>query len=207
MTEKKSEKKASGKAEEPNLDTPAATKPEIHIFNVVGISPLLQNNPASFIGSKENADLAAGKKKYVDEEEALLRLYKDPEGNYCHPAEAFRKSMVRAVVGRKFGKMTATTAIQGSVFIVEPYALILDEDGELAKEYAIDRRSCVVGKARILRCRPCWPKWRMRVPLEIDTAFLAPSQVREALSLAGRIKGIGDYRPEKGGGFGRFKVE
>ena len=46
----------------------------------------------------------------------------------------------------------------------------------------------------------------MQVPLEIDTAILRPEQVDEALNLAGRIIGIGDYRPEKGGGFGRFSA-
>ncbi len=200
-------KESTEEKQEMALDAPATMKPEIHVFNVVGISPLLQNNPAEFIGAPEEGVLGAGKKQYNDEDEARARVYKDPEGKYCHPAEAFTKSMVNAVKGKKFGKMFATSAIQGSVFIVEPYALLLDEKWKPIQEYTIDRRPCVVGKARILRCRPCWPKWCVRVPLEIDTAILSVHQVREALALAGRIKGIGDYRPEKGGGFGRFKVE
>ena len=112
--------------------------------------------------------------------------------------------MVKAVGGKKFGKMFATAAIKGSVFIVEPFALILDAKGSAATKYTIDRRSVVIGKARVLRCRPMWPGWTMQVPLEIDTAILTPAQVCDAMNLAGRIIGIGDYRPEKGGGFGRF---
>ncbi len=199
-------KKATKEVEtEEEMEVPATMKPEIVVFQIVGISPLLQNNPVAFIGAP-GADLA-GKKTYDDEEEARMRLYLDPDGNHCHPTQAFPRSMAKAVAGKKFGKMFATTAINGAVFITEPFSIIEDEDGNPAKEYTIDRRSVVIGKARVLRCRPCWKNWRMRLALEVDTAILQPSQVSESLALAGRIKGIGDYRPEKGGGFGRFRVE
>lgn len=187
-------------------EAPATMKPEIVVFTVVGISPLLQNNPAEFIGKTEASDLAAGKKVYNDADEAKMRLYLSPDGEYCHPCEAFTKAMVKAVAGKKFGKMFATNAIKGSVFIAEPHALIIDAKGKQAV-YHIDRRPVVVGKARVLRCRPCFANWRMKVAFEIDTAILRPEQVKESLALAGRIIGIGDYRPEKGGGFGRFKIE
>jgi hypothetical protein len=181
-------------------------KPVIVVFTITGRSPLLQNNPANFIGHTEEGNLGAGKKKYDDEEEARLRVYLDGNGSHCHPCEAFTKAMVKAVAGKKFGKVFATSKIKGAVFIVEPFALILDERGNPATKYAIDRRSAVIGKSRVLRCRPMWSPWTMQVPLEIDTAILRPEQVEEALNLAGRIIGVGDYRPEKGGGFGRFSA-
>ena len=184
---------------------PATMKPEIVVFEITGLSPLLQNNPANFIGAEEDGAITAGKKKYEDTEEARLRLYAE-DGYFYHPAEAFTKAMVKAVAGKKFGKMFATTAIKGSVFIAEPSTVILDKSGKQATKYEIDRRPVVVGKARVLRCRPKWSPWKMRLALEVDTAILSAEQVLEALSLAGRIIGIGDYRPEKGGGFGRFSV-
>jgi hypothetical protein len=188
-------------------EAPATMKPEIVTFTIVGISPLLQNNPANFIGKAEGDELVGKKKEYDDAEEAKLRIYLDPDGQHCHPCEAFTKAMVKAVAGKKFGKMFATAAIKGSVFITEPFAVLVDEKGKPAKGYTIDRRPVVVGKARVLRCRPCFSKWRVRLALEIDTAILTPAQVKESLALAGRIIGVGDYRPEKGGGFGRFRVE
>ncbi len=200
-------KKAPSDLHKPEEQTsPATMKPEIIVFHIVGISPLLQNNPAAFIGVDESSGLET-KKVYKDEEEARMRLYVDPDGRYCHPAQAFPKAMVSAASGKKFGKMFATAALKGAVFITEPFAAIEDEKGNPLKEYSIDKRPCVVGKARILRCRPCWSNWHMRIPLEVDRAILQPSQVREVLELAGRIKGIGDYRPEKGGAFGRFRVD
>lgn len=185
--------------------SPATMRPEIVVFKIIGTSPLLQNNPANFIGNDDTA--LAGKKKYKDDEEARLRLYLDGDKNHCHPTESFTKAMVKAVAGKKFGKLFATAVIKGSVFITEPMAVIEDLKGKPAKEYAIDRRPVVVGKARVLRCRPVWNQWQIRLPLEIDTAMISADHVRESLLLAGRIIGVGDYRPEKGGGFGRFKCE
>jgi len=191
----------------PMLDAPATMKPEITVFTVIGISPLLQNNPANFIGKTGDEALGAGKKTYNDDEEAKLRLYLNEDGTFRHPCEAFTKAMVKAVAGKKFGKMFATSAIKGSVFIAEPYATLEDEHGEPLAKYTIDRRPVVIGKARVLRCRPSFPAWRIRLALEIDTAILRAGDVKDALSLAGRIVGVGDYRPEKGGGFGRFMVK
>lgn len=193
--------------DEGSTDTPAIMRPEIVALRVLGISPLLQNNPANFIGQEEESALAAGKKKYNDEDEAKLRLYLDPDGRFCHPCEAFTKAMVKAAAGKKIGKMFATAALKGAVFITEPFAIIEDENGKPATKYIIDRRPAVVGKSRILRCRPCFPKWRMRVAFEVDTAIISQANLKDCLALAGRIIGIGDYRPEKGGGFGRFRVE
>ena len=180
---------------------------EVVTFHIDGISPLLQNNPAAFIGKKEDGTITS-KPVYDDEQEAELRLYKLPDGSgYYHPAESFVKAAVAAVAGKKFGKQFATKMLKSALFVSEPYCIILDDKGKLAKKYGIDRRGVVIGKARVLRCRPCWFPWSMTIALELDTALVAPAQLREALSLAGRYPGIGDFRPEKAGGFGRFRVQ
>ena len=189
-----------------NLDAPPTMQPEIVTFEITGISPLLQNNPEKFIGNGGGEGLTV-KKKYNDEEEAQLRLYPMDDGTYGHPTEAFLKSMVKAVSGRKFDKLFATSVIKGTVFVVEDRSIIVDENGDPMTEYVIDRRSVVIGKARILRCRPKWEGWCMRIALEIDVAICHPDNILESLGLAGRTVGVGDYRPGTGGGFGRFRVQ
>lgn len=190
------------------IDTPATMKPQIVTFKVTGTSPLLQNNPEKFIGQTDSSALAT-KKKYIDEEEARLRVYQSEDGSFGHPSESFKKSILRAVTGKKFGKLSAPGCIRGAVFTVEQYSVIEDANGKPLKAYTIDRRSVVnpANKARILRCRPIWNTWTMRLSLEIDTAIITPEHVLESLNLAGRIIGVGDFRPEKGGGFGRFRAE
>lgn len=189
------------------LDAPATMKPQIVTYRIIGISPLLQNNPAEFIGKTEETGITTGKKTYNDEEEARLRCYRDDDGNYVHPAEGFIKSMLRAATGKKFGKVSAPGIIKGAVFLAEQQCIILDAKGNPATKYTIDRRPVVVGKARVLRCRPQWSPWQMDLALDIDTALVSPDMIRDVLALAGRTVGVGDYRPEKTGGYGRYRCE
>jgi hypothetical protein len=181
-------------------------KPTIVMFRIVGMSPLLQNNPLNFIGGDEQVALAA-KKKYNDEEEARLRLYINKDGNYYHPSISFLRSMAKAVSGLKYGKVSAPMLIRGSVFVAFPQTVLLDANGEPARNYVLDKQPVVVSHARIARVRPMWPEWQCQLWLEVDVARITEDQVRAALELAGRIIGVGDFRPEKGGPYGRFRVE
>jgi hypothetical protein len=182
-------------------------RPEITVFTVIGLSPLLQNNPAEFIGKTDKDPGLKAKKTYRDDEEAALRCYRDDEGRFGHPAQAFIKAMLRAATGKKFGKVSAPGLIGGNVFITETLCIIEDERGDPITQYTIDRQPVVVSDARVLRCRPSWFPWRMRVALEINVLMVSPDNVRAVLALAGPTVGIGDYRPEKRGRFGRFRVE
>lgn len=211
IRDKRSPAVPTTKATKPAIDNggtvASIVRPGILTFDVVGISSLLQNNPAAFIGKSDSQDLTA-KIVYNDTEEARLRVYVHESSElYYHPTQAFINAMIRAVSGMKFGKVFATSAIRGSVFAADAHTYILNERGEHARDYKIDRQPVVIGKSRILRCRPIWNAWRVKLSLDVDTGLVGEKQVRAALELAGRRVGIGDYRPEKGGGFGRFRVE
>jgi hypothetical protein len=207
MTTAVEPKRKTEKRSESRLVAAPTMRLEITVFKIVGTSPLLQNNPAEFIGKTEGSDLAA-KKNYDDMEEAMLRVYRDGDGNFCHPAEAFLRSMVRAVTGKKFGRVSAPSLIRGAVFLAESMVMLECPDGTPLTTFSIDRRSVVINKrARVLRCRPVWPEWSLRLPLEINTALVSKENISDALALAGVTVGVGDFRPEKGGGFGRFQCE
>lgn len=185
---------------------------KIVTFKISGTSPLMQSNPESLCGEPDSAELGV-KKKYNDDEEAALRVYKNADGQFVHPSAAFRKCMMTAVSGRKFGKKAARMVIAGAVFPVETECTILTEKGKAAKDYVIDKQPVVVGKARVPRCRPKFWPWTLLLPLELDTDLITAEQTLEALTLGGRIIGIGEYRPDSSGGksgvgsFGRFTAE
>ena len=67
-------------------------------------------------------------------------------------------------------------------------------------------RSVVIGRARIMRSRPVFKKWQLEFELEIDEMEVPNDVVKEILEYSGKRVGIGDFRPEKGGSFGRFEV-
>jgi hypothetical protein len=183
-------------------------QPELVVFRAIGISPLLQNNPVEFMGKDEGDKVSTGKKSYVDSEEAELRTYRDDDGNFAHPTEAFIKALVKASSGKKVGKAFATNLMKGNVFVGERWALLEGTNGKLLTKYAIDRRSVVINKkSRVLRCRPSWSPWECSFVLEVNRALIDPkTHILPLLELAGVTVGVGDYRPEKGGSNGRFKV-
>jgi hypothetical protein len=177
---------------------------DIFVYRITGVSPLLQNNPAAMGGKKQ--DGLAAKKIYIPEEEAKAALYTDDDGHIIIPSIAFRSAMFRAATGRKIGKSSAKTVISGSVFPVEQSLLVLNaKTGKPRKDYTIHKCRAVVNKAGILRCRPMISDWATDLALEIDTEMLPnPEVVTQLLNLAGKIAGVGDWRPEKLGVFGRF---
>ena len=67
----------------------------------------------------------------------------------------------------------------------------------------VDQRSVKVGTARLIRTRPVFDEW------SLDVEFLShvePAFYERWLDTAGRSIGLGDYRLQRGGLFGRFRV-
>lgn len=188
---------------------------EVHVWKITGVSPMLQNNPAGTMGGGDDGGIKAGTKKvYDDKKEAEIRTYRTAEGQFYHPSAAFRSAILVAASGRKINKKAARTIFAGSVFPVEQECLILDAKQKPMKDYTIHKCRCVVGTSGILRCRPQYSGWTMKLACEIDTELMPNLEnVTEVLNIAGRIVGIGDYRPDtsKGrsgvGTYGRFSAE
>lgn len=73
----------------------------------------------------------------------------------------------------------------------------------------IIREDCVrvgMGSAD-LRYRPQFDKWSVHVSLEFDADLLQPTDIVNLFDRAGFGVGICEWRPEKGGEFGRFRVK
>lgn len=57
-----------------------------------------------------------------------------------------------------------------------------------------------------LRYRPEFPDWRMPVMLKFNSRVISSEQLANLLDIAGFAVGVGEWRPEKSGQFGRFHV-
>jgi hypothetical protein len=55
--------------------------------------------------------------------------------------------------------------------------------------------------------RPRFDDWRLDLTLHIERDLWSPAQVRDLITTAGQRVGLGDFRPERGGPFGRFAIE
>jgi hypothetical protein len=77
-------------------------------------------------------------------------------------------------------------------------------EGLWADSNCVDCRSVKVGQARIMRYRPKLHDWRVTVEILFDENMVERAQILKAAENAGAFIGLGDYRPAKGGAFGRF---
>ena len=76
-------------------------------------------------------------------------------------------------------------------------------------KYVIDSRQvrCRKTSERILRHRPKILNWKMTFEIELNERLLSEEILHELFDYAGSVIGIGEFRPEKNGPFGKFKVE
>lgn len=68
-------------------------------------------------------------------------------------------------------------------------------------------RSADMNHTPDVRTRMIVPEWAATVDIEFVTPLLSPGVVANLLAAAGVMRGVGDWRPEKGSGsFGQFKL-
>jgi hypothetical protein len=68
-------------------------------------------------------------------------------------------------------------------------------------------RRVVVARQGVVRARPMIPlPWELTVEIEYDAGqWASTDMIIEMLNNAGRFPGLLEFRPEKGGTFGRFE--
>ena len=65
----------------------------------------------------------------------------------------------------------------------------------------------VVQRNRLERTRAKFDEWSVTLLLEADDELVDQQQLESWLDIAGRRIGLGDWRPEKSGDYGRFVVD
>ncbi len=168
---------------------------------IKGITPLLMNKPAEY-GFDETW---VEKKASTDwEKEALKKLYIDSDKNIYQPSTHLEQSLIGA--GKKIrvkGQGKATySKLFGSMLSVSEFEIV-----HMNQEYEIYKTLVVIPstKGRVMRYRPMFKDWSLVFHVEFEEEIPA-EVVKEALEIAGKYVGIGDWRPEKKGKFGKFQV-
>ena len=92
--------------------------------------------------------------------------------------------------------------------IIVPTDSIIEHDGPkdiqtLKKDPRFyDRRSVRVQQARVMRTRPKFPVWEMKISVQYLPGIFNEEEIKEIMVIAGIQIGMGDFRPR----FGRFEV-
>lgn len=149
----------------------------------------------------EKANAAKGSKaKKSDNTESFV--YKDDKGYVCIPSEYFRMAIIHAAKFKQDPRSPRKSAMDlykaGVCTIGELCSLGVKEPDYL------DRRRVVIQRSAITRSRPAMlAGWKCQVSLQVLLPeYINPQMLNETLQYAGRIVGVGDFRPS----FGRFQV-
>lgn len=174
-----------------------------------GETPLLMNKLSIETLEKTSRNKL---KQYDPKEEVKKTAYVTEDGYLYIPAEAIYRCILNGASYKMIKGRSLKKLLYG-IFWIEPEKVILrnPETGEplTEKDYTIDLRSVVIQKSRILKARAKVEKWEAEFYLcyyEGIADGIENYILMLALPEAGIRVGLLDYRPEKGGQFGKFKV-
>lgn len=173
-----------------------------------GITPLLIHR---FGEESEQAKQTRRMKiKNVDpREEATKHAYIAKDGTYYFSAFSITGAMGNAGANHKAvgTRKSLRFVVPSAVRMMTDSITILNGDGP-AKSFEVDSRPVTIPatKGRIMRHRPRFDSWGAKFELDIDENMLDAETAQQLLVEAGNSIGIGDFRPEKRGPFGRFRV-
>jgi hypothetical protein len=148
-------------------------------------------------------------------------LYYLPDGiGACWPSDNLHTALKKAGAKRKKtgGRGTLKNAVASAVmFDVEMNPLTYKEFGTGAPSRDAEDlwkdpnyrliKPARVGTAKVPRCRPLFQQWSFETNGLLDTEILDFDDFKAVVIVAGQIVGLGDWRPEKGGSYGKFTAD
>lgn len=144
--------------------------------------------------------------------EAAERVaYRDKEGYLYHPGAGVAR-LIREAGGahkQKGSRKSIKYIVPAAVRIVDDCMPLFGIGGlEKLKDFEVDSRPVTIPatKGRIMRHRPRIENWVLKVRIVVNEDVLGADVIHELLIEGGQQIGIGDYRPERGGPFGTFRV-
>lgn len=182
-------------------------------LKLTGVRPLLMHNsrladPTNEITRALKALTAAKNKTDAQYEEIkklewLGGLYTDQQGRIAVSEDLVLGCGTAGARSLKKGPAFKAAVLGAEAF----YPLEYDGPEDLEELFKtgkfVDYRGVVVNRNRTMRARPRFDKWSLTVSLILDESAINPKDVLSAYDFAGRMVGIGDFRPR----FGRFTVE
>lgn len=177
---------------------------------IFGTSPLLFHRwQTEEVEAKAAAKKGSAAKK-TDNLEAYI--YRNPKGIICIPGEYLRGALIDPKNGAakyrqdpRSPRKSALDLYRAGIISLTPLAPIIGADGSLAESWDfVDARRVTIQRQGITRRRPGFQEgWKAEFLLLIQTPnLIAPNDLHAALIDAGRLVGIGDFRPS----FGRFSI-
>lgn len=186
---------------------------------IEGIRPIIMHNGAAGLDTRSPANLekaeiarkrgsnrTASDDARLAELECQTSLWLDAGGAPTIPPAALRSMIETAARKLKQGPQVREGLIVDEVLAFtydrERYGEVVEELGQTT-QFTVP---VVIQRSRILRTRAKFDEWSCTFSLDTDDEQVDQEQLETWLDIGGRRIGLGDWRPEKSGDYGRFKV-
>jgi hypothetical protein len=128
-------------------------------------------------------------------------LYADENQHPCLPGEVVEATLINAAKKIKRGKQA-----QAGIICPGNFPLVYDGPDNLDELWEDARFRFTTGvrvqRNRVMRTRPRFNEWQVKIDVQYDPQLLNPSEVTAIVKRSGEEIGFGDWRPK----FGRFIV-
>lgn len=178
-------------------------------ITVRGRTPLLMNRftDSDQLKASSGTSGAVRSQSGPSRDEVALSLYTADDGTIGIPQPNLFRCVIDAGKFSKIGRRTVTTQksslIPGCVDLEPIFIPIKHVD-----DWTIDQRPVRIPATggRILRARPCFDDWELSFSVTLDDEVVSEDLFRSIIDNAGSKIGLGDYRPDCKGPFGKFVV-
>lgn len=178
--------------------------------SVKGVTPYMQHrmDDTKLAAWEKSRGLIIERDGLNDEAEktAAYHAYIDSNGNYFIPSEHFKQSFVKggAFVKSKVGNAKRSMKnIVAAMFFINPEKITFRKFDEVDTRSAVNKNN----KARVIVHRPKWVEWGCEFTLIVDNDTITKETVSDIIEASGRYIGVGSYRPEHTGEYGRFVAD
>ena len=186
-------------------------------ITIKGTEPLIMH---SAYGLNQRTELAQEKQEIVrrkgsnrtDADDARLAIIEcqqsfwlDDAGEITIPPEAFRSCLETAARKLKQGGDVR----EGLIVFRSAFKYDRDKLGNTPEEVANKAQfvtPVVVQRSRMERVRPKFDEWSATFSVEYDEELVDRAKLERWIDIGGRRIGLGDWRPEKSGRYGRFEL-
>lgn len=141
------------------------------------------------------------------------RLHVNDDGLVQLPNMGFKNALDRMASMRSDkvkgkGQATYTKFFLSGVMVPEPLTLSVKAADVKGEWLFVPSDGKKGGGSRVMKCFPVIPKWTGDVTFMIlDDNTISERVFEDTLNDSGLLVGVGRWRPERGGCYGRFKVQ
>lgn len=188
-------------------------------ISCIGISKLLMDrmSEATLDSLITGVRLQVAKDRPLDVV-AQEKIYRDPSGRIALPAEMLFACLVGAGRNVKIGTKgisTATTTTLPDLMSIQDEYLPLtnipaNANGSEKNYWSVDKRKGMGYQGKTPTAvgivRPKFPEWQFTVTVQYDESKVNEGTIEKLFNNAGSTQGLGSFRPNKKGMFGRFRI-